>query len=454
MNDKRMLENTHEDVISKKCEIEVFGLGYIGFPLAVRLASAGFHVRGIDVNSTRISRLENNELMDTELRLKKEFLHVRNEKKLEFLKNPSKSENPKIALICVHTPIASMGKQSDVYVKDAVENFLETSKKGDIIILESSISGGTTNKMEKIIECKGYKPGKDFGLCFCPERIDPQNEKWKLENIPRVIYCSDDISFAICQEIYNSINNAQLHRVESSIIAEVVKSYENAFRLVNISLVNELAILCDKIGINVIDVINAAKTKPFGFMPFYPGAGAGGHCIPKDPLFLIEAAEKRELKFTTIENAIEVNQKIPKHICDSIELMLEQSNLKKSVLVCGLAYKADIEDMRDSPGFKIINELKSRNFKVVAYDPYFNPNLMQKYLIENHLEELEFQSLKELDIEKLSEFSCLCLVQHHSKTKFKINKIYEKSLIPMIYDCQSKMKKISKSKTIFSSFGS
>ena len=245
-----------------------------------------------------------------------------------------------------------------------------------------------------------------------------------------------------------------MQRVESPIIAEVVKSYENAFRLVNISLVNELAILCDKVGINVIDVIDAAKTKPFGFMPFYPGAGAGGHCIPKDPLFLLESAKKTKVKFTTIENALKVNQKIPNYICDSIESMINDANLEKSVLVCGLSYKANVEDMRDSPGFKIVNELKSRNFKVSVYDPYFNQNLIEKYLIENHSQGLKLNSLNQLDSERISEFSCLCVVQHHNKTKFKINEIYEKSLIPIIYDCQSKIKKISKSNTILSSFGS
>ncbi len=147
--------------------------------------------------------------------------------------------------------------------------------------------------MQKIIEDFGYVVGKDFGLCFCPERIDPQNKKWNLENIPRIIYCSDDLTYKIIQKLYQPVNHAHFHRVSSAKIAEVVKSYENAFRLVNISLVNELGILCEKLGIDVKEVINAAKTKPFGFMPFYPSAGAGGHCIPKDPRFLSHAAIKK-----------------------------------------------------------------------------------------------------------------------------------------------------------------
>jgi len=364
-----MLEKTLDAILSNAFLIEVFGLGYVGFPLAVRLANSGFKVRGIDINSQRIERLKNNELMESEIHLKSEFIHCRNNKNLELTTSPVKSEKPKIGIISVHTPIPDENTPSNKFVKEAIENFLETSKVGDLIILESSVEGGTTEEMEKIVESKGYKIGQDYGFCFCPERIDPQNKKWHLENIPRIIYCSDDTTFKIAEKIYKNVNKAHLLRVESPKIAEVVKSYENAFRLVNISLVNELAILCDKLGINVMDVIKAAATKPFGFIPFYPGAGAGGHCIPKDPRFLLDAAKKYDVKFSTIENALQVNFEIPKYICNSIEKTLEKINLEKSVLVCGLTYKPDVEDMRDSPGFKLLNEFKKRNFKVSAYDP-------------------------------------------------------------------------------------
>ena len=323
-----------------------------------------------------------------------------------------------------------------------------------MIILESSVAGGTTEKIHKIIESKGFKVGRDFGLAFCPERIDPQNKKWHLENIPRIIYCSDDFTYKICQQLYKNVNNANLHRVKTPKIAEIVKSYENAFRLVNISLVNELAILCNKLGINVKDVIDAASTKPFGFMPFFPSAGAGGHCIPKDPKFLIEAAKKHNLSLSTIENAFDVNVRMPKYICEKIEQSLERENLKKTVLVCGLTYKPNVEDMRDSPGFKIIQELKTRNFKVFAFDPFFKPELLEKYFIENFMPKIEFEQRNDLSNESLKDIHCLCIVQHHSKTKFRIHEIYEKSLVPLIYDCQNILEKITNSKTILDSLGS
>jgi UDP-N-acetyl-D-glucosamine dehydrogenase len=447
------MKNTLDAVKSKSFSIEVFGLGYVGFPLAVRLASNGFKVRGIDINKQRIERLKNDELMDSELHLKNEFIHCRENKNLELETSPIKSEKPKIGIISVHTPIPDENIPSNKFVKEAIENFLETSKAGDMIILESSVEGGTTDEMEKIVEAKGYKIGQDFGFSFCPERIDPQNKKWHLENIPRIIYCSDDTSYKIAEIIYKNVNKAHLLRVDSPRIAEVVKSFENAFRLVNISLVNELAILCDKLGINVIDVIKAASTKPFGFMPFYPGAGAGGHCIPKDPRFLLDAAKKAGVKFSTIEKALQINFEIPKYICNSIERSLEKLNCGKSVLVCGLTYKQDVEDMRDSPGFKLLLEFKKKGFKVSAYDPYFKKELLQKYLKENYLESLDYEQKNDLNDNSLSKIDCLCIVQHHTKTKSRLSEIYEKSLVPFIYDCQSKCEKIPGAKTYLDSLG-
>ena len=449
-----MLTKTLEYIQNNSFSIDVFGLGYVGFPLAVRLASSGFKVKGIDINSGRIERLKNNQLMDSELHLKNEFIHCIENNNLELVISPEKSDKPKIGIISVHTPISDQSTYSNKFVKEAIENFLSTSKSGDVIILESSVGGGTTEEMQKIVESNGFKIGKDFGFCFCPERIDPQNKKWHLENIPRIIYCSDDISFKIAEKIYKNVNKAHLLRVNSPRIAEIVKSYENAFRLVNISLVNELAILCDKLEINVMDVIKAAATKPFGFMPFYPGAGAGGHCIPKDPRFLLDTAKKFDAEFSTIENALQINFEIPKYICNSIQNKLEKLNLEKSVLVCGLTYKPDVEDMRDSPGFKLLNEFKKRNFKVLAYDPYFKKELLPKYLIENFLEELQFDLKTNLNDDSLANINCICIVQHHTKSKFRLMEIYEKSLVPFIYDCQNHLERKTESKTLLDSLGS
>ena len=425
--------------------IEVYGLGYVGFPLAVRLASSGITTVGIDTNSERIDRLEKNQLMDSEIHLKNEYVKAREHDYLKLKTSPEKQTEFKIGIICVPTPIPNKEITSDVYVVSAVKSFLEKSKAGDIIILESSIEVGTTDKIKEIIESKGYIIGKDFGLCFCPERIDPANKEWGIENIPRIIYCSDDSTFEISKKIYNHVNQGNLLRVSSPKVAEIVKSFENAFRLVNIALVNELAILCDKLGVNVKEIIDAAATKPFGFMPHYPGAGAGGHCIPKDPRFLLESAKVKGINFDTIEHSLKINQYMPKYIANVIDGKIQSMNIHKTVLVCGLAYKANVEDMRDSPSFKIIEELNNKGFKVFGYDPFFNIDFLEKYLIENHLDKFNCEIVTDLNKLDMKNISCLCVVQHHKDVKEKISEIYNQGKIPLVYDCQSKLKENNKS---------
>ena len=223
--------------------------------------------------------------------------------------------------------------------------------------------------------------------------------------------------------------------------------------MVNISLVNELAMLCDNLGINVKSVIDAAATKPFGFMPHYPGAGAGGHYIPKDPRFLLESAKKFQGNFRTIENALSINTKMPRYISDSIEKSVQKLGFKKSILVCGLSYKTNVEDMRDSASFKIINELTNLGFEVFGYDPFFKEEIIEKYLIENNLKEINFQKVDALDDEILKKISCICIVQHHDISRQKIDEIYRKSKVPMIYDCQNKIIKDPNSKTVLDCLG-
>ena len=446
------MEKLRERVKNRDCIIEIFGLGYVGFPLAVRLATNGFRVIGIDVNHDRVDRLEKNELLDSEISLKDKFIECR-EKNLTLSTKSSKNDLAKIGIICVPTPIPSPEISSDIYVKKAVEAFLDNAKEGDCIILESSIEVGTTERMQAIIEDRGFKIGESLGLSFCPERIDPSNKEWGIENIPRVIYCSDDATFEISKEIYNNVNGGNLIRVEHPKIAEVVKSFENAFRLVNISLVNELAILCDNLGISVKSVIDAAATKPFGFMPHYPGAGAGGHCIPKDPRFLLESAKKFHTDFITIENALSINTNMPKYIASAIDDNIEELQLKKSILISGLSYKTNVEDMRDSPSFKIINELKIKGYQVYGYDPFFKDESISKYLIENNLKEINFIRLEKMDDESLKNIGCICVVQHHDSTKEKLIEIYKESKVPLLYDCQNKIKKIDNSNTTLKFLG-
>jgi len=448
------LQDSLDKVNSNHHIIEIYGLGYVGFPLAVRLAISGHKVYGIDTDSKKIENLKNNSLMTSHHELEESFSSSIKSGNFTPATSPQKSDNPKIGIICVPTPVPDGKNNSETFVYSAVNNFLNTSKKGDVLILESSVRIGTTDEVINLVKDRGYQVGVDFGVSFCPERIDPLNQKWKLENIPRVIYASDDLTFDISKKIYSAVNNSNLYRVSSPKVAESVKSFENTFRLVNISLVNELAVLCDKLGISVNEVIKAASTKPFGFMPFTSGAGVGGHCIPKDPTFLSDSARQKGMNFSSIENALEINTMIPQYVADSIRSIIEKNSLKNSVLVCGLAYKPDIEDMRDSPGFKISQNLLKQNISTSAYDPYYDHNFEKKYLIENNLEKLNFKIIPRLDESLIKEFGCLCIVQHHTKLKNQLDDIYKKSLVPFIYDCQNRLSLNPKSKTILIGLGS
>lgn len=441
------LGGTLAGIKEKTATIEVYGLGYVGFPLAVRLAKSGFGVVGIDTNKGRIARLGRGELLSSELYLQGEFAECAKKGRIALSGSPSRRDAPKVGIICVPTPIPDHTTGSDVHVMAAVGSFLSSCRRGDAIILESSIEVGTTERVMGAVREAGFGPGVDLGVCTCPERIDPANKDWKLDNIPRVIYCSDDTSFGIASGIYRHVNGAELVRVPSPKTAEVVKSFENAFRLVNISLVNELAILCDRLGISVRDVISAASTKPFGFVPHYPGAGAGGHCIPKDPQFLLESARKFDIEFTTIQNALRINSEMPEYIAGMIEGSVTQKGLEKTALVCGLSYKSNMEDMRDSPGFRVMASLKGRGFEVSGYDPYFNADAEARYLRERGLGRLDFAKAEGLGDDELRGISCLCIVQHHDASKDRIAEAYRLGKVPLIYDCQHKLERDPNSET-------
>jgi len=447
------LIETRKKISKKDCVIEVYGLGYIGFPLSIKLSKAGFRVLGVETGPDKLKRLENGLLIENEKYFETDYKNVRKKGNLIFSNSSRPQSKPKIGIICVPTPIPKKDIQSDHYVILAVRGFLSSAKSGDIIIIESSLEVGTTETIEQLIEKHGFRLGDDIGLAYCPERIDPKNKKWNLHNIPRVVFSSDDITFSIIKKIYNHLNKGNLFRVETSKTVEVIKSFENAFRLVNISLVNELAILCDKLGINISNVIKGASTKPFGFMPFYFGAGAGGHCIPKDPIFLLNSSKKFSYNFETIESAIKINSFMPIYISNTINKIIKNNNFSKSVIVCGLSYKMDMPDMRDSPGFKIVREFKNKGYEVSIHDPFLQEKLVDKYFRENEMEQLNVKILHDLKKESISGIGCLVIVQHHNKTIPEINKIYKKSLVPFIYDCQGKLKKDKKASCLLKGLG-
>ncbi|MCH6559417.1 nucleotide sugar dehydrogenase, partial [candidate division KSB1 bacterium] len=360
-----------QKVKEKSAKVGIVGLGYVGLPLAVEFASKGFYVLGIDTDRNKIEKINRGENYIDDIDSEK-MRSLVGDGLLEGTTMYGRVGELDIIFICVPTPFTP-NKEPDIsYINQAAENISAHLRKEQLVILKSTTFPETTEKVVlPILESTGLKVGKDFYLAFSPERIDPGRQDFTTATTPIIVggvtkKCTELATFS-CEQIINEIVP-----VSSPRVAEMAKLLENIFRSVNIALVNELAQLCERMGnIDIWEVVQAAATKPFGFMPFYPSAGAGGHCIPKDPRFLLESASKHGFKFSTLENALQVNSYLPKYIVDSIENIYDDLNLEKSIIVCGLSYKPDIEDMRDSPGFRILNELIKRNFKTVAYDPFY-----------------------------------------------------------------------------------
>ena len=450
----------HDAISSKQAIIGIVGLGYVGLPLASALHSGGLTILGFDVDESKIASLEQG---------RNYLKHLGSDLTINLSKSDrfnatadfSRLQEIDVVIVCVPTPVGEHLEPDLYYVLETARAIGKALKPGQLVILESTTYPGTTNDefLPVILQAAKHAGrasltvGKELFVAFSPEREDPGRQSHSTTTTPKLVGGVEPVSTELAAAVYQTCVETVV-KVASAEIAEAAKILENVFRSVNIAMINELKILFDEMDIDVWEVINAASTKPFGFMPFYPGAGAGGHCIPKDPRFLLDVAKKSGVEFSTIENALQINFEIPKYICKSIERSLEKLNCGKSVLVCGLSYKLDVEDMRDSPGFKLLLEFKKNGFKVSAYDPFFKKELLSKYLKENSLESLDFEQKNDLNDNSLSKIDCLCIVQHHTNTKSRLSEIYEKSLVPFIYDCQSKFEKISGAETYLDSLGS
>jgi UDP-N-acetyl-D-glucosamine dehydrogenase len=357
---------------SSKPIIGIIGLGYVGLPLAVVAAEAGIEVLGFDVNlnvcdgiNTGISHIK--DIPTTRLQPLVNSGMIRATTNFDALKDCG------LVSICVPTPLNKIKDPDLSYVVSATEAIATRLQKGQIIILESTTYPGTTRDlMLPLLEKKGLKVGQDFYLCFSPERVDPGNEKWTTKNTPKVLggiteECRN-AGLAVYEQIFD-----RMVAVQNTEAAELVKVYENTFRMINIALANELSMVCDRLGISVWEVIDAAATKPFGFMKFTPGPGLGGHCIPLDPHYLSWKMRNLSFKTRMIELASEINGEMPEYTVNKVSLALNEQgmSLKGScVLILGIAYKKDIDDLRESPALDIIRILQERGAEVVYHDPY------------------------------------------------------------------------------------
>jgi len=358
---------------NKEARAGVIGLGYVGLPLSMTLTKAGFHVTGFDIDNAKIRHLnagksDIDDVPDSAVKTavrSGRFVATNDPKKLSAMDTIS---------ICVPTPL-SKTKDPDVsYILAAMDWVKRNIKKGALVVLESTTYPGTTDDLIlPLLQEKGRKIGSDFFLAFSPERVDPGNQKYTTENTPRVVGGVTPDCARVARTFYEQALG-RVHTVSSTQAAEMVKLLENTFRSVNIGMVNEVAVMCHRLNIDVWEIIDAAATKPFGFMPFYPGPGLGGHCIPIDPHYLSWKLKSLNYYARFIELAGDINSQMPEwvvdRICSMMNLRFARALNKTSMLILGVAYKRDIKDLRESPALDVIKLLEDNGSKIYYNDPF------------------------------------------------------------------------------------
>ena len=367
------VELLSQKIASHEAIVAVVGLGYVGLPFAVEKAKVGFQVFGLDENAVRARQVNaaQNYISDVK---NDDLQTVVQTGKLRAFTSFSQITDADIIVICVPTPLTKNLTPNLSYIENVTHEIAQHLRAGQLITLESTTYPGTTDEvMRPILEQQsGLKQGEDFFLAYSPERVDPGNKRYTTQNTNKVVGASDPLSLELATSFYRQ---TILHvvPVSSAKAAELVKVFENTFRAVNIALVNELAVLCDRLELNVWEVLDAANTKPFGIMPFYPGPGVGGHCIPLDPHYLEWKAKEFDFNTHFIALAGEVNRKMPYFVLEKVGRLLNRQGLALSrakVLVVGVAYKKDISDWRESPSIEIIELLLKDGVKVSYHDPH------------------------------------------------------------------------------------
>ncbi|MFX0548038.1 nucleotide sugar dehydrogenase [Hathewaya histolytica] len=391
-------EQLLKKIENKTAKLGVVGLGYVGLPLAVEKAKAGFQVIGFDVQDEKVSMVNEGknyigDIIDSDLE------ELVNKGMIKATTDFSFVGEVDAVAIAVPTPLDKF-KQPDVsYVKKSTEDIAKYLHKGMLVVLESTTYPGTTEEIVKpILESSGLKCGVDFFLAFSPERVDPGNKQFKTKNTPKVVGGCTPECTEIAAKLYKSVLEGDVFEVSSPAVAEMEKILENTFRHINIGLVNEMAILCKKMGIDIWEVIEAAKTKPYGFMPFYPGPGLGGHCIPLDPFYLTYKAREFDYHTRLIETAGEINDFMPEFVVENCMKFLNEDKKALNgakVLLLGVAYKKDIDDMRESPALKVIEHLEKSGANIIVNDPYV-PNF--KHMGKEYVSVDYKEVIKEADL--------------------------------------------------------
>lgn len=384
----------------KSAVVGIVGLGYVGLPLAVEMAKAGYKTIGFDVQAKKVDSVNagHNYIGDIVGDTLKEMVdtgYLRATSNFDFIKDVD------AVAICVPTPLDKYQQPDISYVKGSTESVAEHVHPGMLVVLESTTYPGTTEELLKpILEKSGLKCGEDFFLAFSPERVDPGNKQYKTKNTPKVVGGVGEDCTQVAAALYRNVLEGGVYEVSSPAVAEMEKLLENTYRNINIGLANEMAIICNRMGINVWEVIDAAKTKPYGFQAFYPGPGLGGHCIPLDPFYLTWKAREYDYHTRLIETSGEINTGMPEYVVDRAMKVLNKNKIAMNgakVLVLGVAYKNDIDDYRESPALNVIDHLLEQGAQTTYYDPYI-PEYKHKGKVHTGEKELTDEMLKEADI--------------------------------------------------------
>ncbi|GLH64247.1 nucleotide sugar dehydrogenase [Parageobacillus sp. G301] len=428
----------YDELLLKKIEnreavIGVVGLGYVGLPLAVEKAKAGFKVIGFDIQQHRVDQVNSGinyigDVVDEDLHemVKKGYLQATTDY--------ARIAEVDAVAIAVPTPLDEHQQPDTSYVENSANEIAKYAHEGMLIVLESTTYPGTTEEIVKpAFEKKGLKVGETVFVAYSPERVDPGNKLFKTKNTPKVVGGVTKTCTKVAAALYRAVLEGDVHEVSSPAVAEMEKIFENTFRHINIALANEMAILCERMGIDVWEVIEAAKTKPYGFMAFYPGPGLGGHCIPIDPFYLTWKAREYNYHTRLIELAGEINNAMPEYVVNrTMQILNEEGKALRGskVTVLGVAYKKDIDDVRESPVLKILELLEQHGAEFTVVDPYVPSFRACNRVIET----------VELTPELLQQSDIVLVTTDHSNFDYEM--IAQNS--PVIFDTRNALKDVEK----------
>lgn len=426
-----MKEQLLKKIKTKELKAGVIGLGYVGLPLAVEKAKAGFRTIGFDVQKAKVNMVNEGhnyigDVVDADLKKLVEDGILSATDNFEFIKEVD------FIAICVPTPLDKYQQPDISYVKVSTEAVAKHLKKGSMVVLESTTYPGTTEELIKPIleEGSGLVCGEDFYLAFSPERVDPGNLIYKTKNTPKVVGGIGKDATKVIAEMYRAVLDSDVCEVSTPAVAEMEKILENTYRNINIGLVNELAMLCKRMGISIWEVIEAAKTKPYGFQAFYPGPGLGGHCIPLDPYYLSWKAREYGFHTSMIESSMMINDKMPEYCVERTMDILNR--FKKAIngakiLMLGIAYKQDIDDYRESPAIKVFEEIENKGGEVEYYDPW-----VKRFKHKGKL----FASLDKIDGEIISKYDIVLITTAHTNVDYEMVQKYAN----VVFDTKNAMK--------------